>query len=846
MGSDNPHLAVYSETAASPNLDQQQIQFADSNPGDEVTFTSSSVSTFDASALEGMSLGDFLQRPVLIDTFDWGEGGFASHGFDPWTLFFTDPAIKRKMDNYGLVRCKLHLKFMLSASPFYYGMCMVSYNPMPDYHPSPQVVVASDEALVTYSQRPHILLWPSKSQGGGMELPFFYPENWHRNRGFSFSDLGYIRYESPDVLRNANSAAGANVTIRCYAWASDVELAQPTLQLQGRSSKVKFQKSGASKRPTVMDRVAAFSAGRDEYDGPVSSVASAVANASKELKAVPIIGPMARATEIGAGAISRIAAWFGYTNVPVISDVQPFKDLPFGGFANSSIGTPTAKLTLDPKNELTIDSRTVGLDGTDELSLESFCTRPSYLYTFDWDTTNAPDSVLMGQLVAPSLIYRETLTQLWPTPMSHAANMYQYWSGSIIFTFHIICTPYHRGRIKIVFEPTPVDFAFTTPDDTVQISKIVDIGETQEVEICVPFMQAIPFLPNFAPQQGRSRYALNATLGALSSTNCNGTIFVQVANELTSPVANAPVQVAVFARAGEDFKLMGPKGPPNSLEWVTQGRSWDPNESLELQGDSWDAGEGEMCMGQVNTSEPDLNLVFGGETALSLRQICQRHSYVRSTYWAGGNTEYRSHFHLYPYSLNTTSDARNIHATTGASRYNYVNNTPVAWLAPCFAGMRGSMHWAYVPRNGEGVVTLTRAPNYASLPTEVDQTITPLVAAAPNSASYNALLGNNGFNNSGAGSAVYNLSTQTGSTACVPFISNQRFVGTFPLPWSGASTMRPYMSALTIVLDEETSVENVDTDEARFYCAAGPDFNVFFFSGIPTMRYVTSIPDPSI
>ena len=148
-------------------------------------------------------------------------------------------------------------------------------------------------------------------------------------------------------------------------------------------------------------------------------------------------------------------------------------------------------------------------------------------------------------------------------------------------------------------------------------------------------MQAAAFLPNFAIQSGRTNYILNGSLGALSSSNCNGTIFVQVANELTSPVADAPVQIAVFVRGGDDFKLLGPKGPPNSVEWA-------------LQGAEWKVGEDEMCMGQVDMEEPDINLVYGGETALSLRQLCQRHSYVRSTYWDGGATSYRSHFHLCP------------------------------------------------------------------------------------------------------------------------------------------------------------------------------------------------------
>jgi len=809
--------------SAAPSVTQQQIAFHDENSGTSLDFEGSSVSQFDTSAISGVDLGDFISRPVLIDSFNWVEGAFFAHSFDPWTLFLSNSVIKKKLDNYGLLRMNLKLKFIISASPFYYGLGLISYNPMPSTHPGPQIVISSDEQMVTYSQRPNLWIHPSKSEGGEMVLPFFYDQNWLANRSADIARMGEIRYDSPYALANANSVVGSNVTVRCYAWAENAQLAAPTVQLQaGRSRKVKRKPKNSSK-PSVMDRVQDLGANHDEYaDGPVSQIASAVANAGAALSNVPVIGPFARATEIGASAVSRVASWFGFTNVPVISNVQPFKDLPFAGFASSEIGAPTPKLTLDPKNELTLDSRTVGLDGTDELSLESYVGRESYLTSFLWDTTDAPDTVLWATTVAPSVMYRENSSRLWCTPMAHASTMYQYWTGDIIFRFRVIATRYHRGRFKIQFDPTQLDLAFDSFDETANITRIYDIGETDDIEICVPYMQALAFLKNLPLAAGKTPFS--TTPGAIGGVpDSNGILAFSVCNESSSPVANAPIQIVVSVRAGDNLKFMGPVAPIGPIEWVTQS-------SVTLH-DS---------MGDCNEEEPSINLVYGGETALSLRQLLHRHCYVRGAGIQDSILDYSSTFYMYPESRNNAADVRNINtdgATPTPSRRNYVRNSFVSWLSPCFAGRRGSMYWAInTGVDAENTKTsIVRAVNNSLLPTTYN-TYSPIILTTAGTYSYSTML-HRGEADAGNGIAVYNSGTQTGVTALVPYINQRRFVGTFPSPFVDATTTRlgvdPGVVKFTTYDSSLDAAAIVTTD---FYCAAGPDFNLFFFTGVPTIR----------
>ena len=128
-------------------------------------------------------LADFLSRPVRISTRTWNESD--SVGFletkQCWYEFLNTAFIKKKLDNYAFIRGNLHLKVVVNASPFYYGLAMLSYNPTPAYHGAG--AGASGDADYTYglmqrSQRPHIMIIPQESLGGELKVPFIWNKNW--------------------------------------------------------------------------------------------------------------------------------------------------------------------------------------------------------------------------------------------------------------------------------------------------------------------------------------------------------------------------------------------------------------------------------------------------------------------------------------------------------------------------------------------------------------------------------------------------------------------------------------------------------------------------------------------
>lgn len=125
-------------------------------------------------------LAQFLSRPIRISNLSWAESDTVGikTTIDPWTLYLNTAIIKKKLDNYTWFRGNLHLKFVINASPFYYGLMMASYKPLPNWAAADAGSSSSFNSVVLRSQRPHVMMLPAASLGGEMTVPFIFPANY--------------------------------------------------------------------------------------------------------------------------------------------------------------------------------------------------------------------------------------------------------------------------------------------------------------------------------------------------------------------------------------------------------------------------------------------------------------------------------------------------------------------------------------------------------------------------------------------------------------------------------------------------------------------------------------------
>ncbi len=794
------------------------VQFNDEEKGDSVRAgITSTTEKVDYSINSDLSA--FLKRPVNINTYTWELAGEPGYFIEPWYLFLNHPSIKKKIDNYYLIRGNLKLKFVLNASPFYYGAMLISYNPLEQYHKN-----NSTEGYIPNikcSQMPHVYLYPQNSQGGEMDLPFFFHREWLELTSESMvRAMGSLHIRSMAPLANANGAS-APITIQIYAWMEDVQLFGPTSTLSLQSSK-------------------------DEYGSTIiSDTASAVARAAGMLSDVPIIGPFATSTSIISGAIGTVAKLFGYTNVPIIAPPQPMMPKALPNMASTDIGTPIETLALDSKNGLTIDSSSVGIPNQDELMISHLVMKESYIGTLiPWETSDPADALLWNFRVNPSVCAFSAGPPVIvdTTPLFMVSKLFAKWRGDIQFRFKVISSQYHRGRLRFTWDPK--GNSSTVDTTTEAYNRIVDIAEENDITIRIPYIQSTAYLETYeAPTQLNSSSAIDP----LENFD-NGVLSVRVLTELTAPIDTASILIIVYVSGCENLEFMQPVNPNESGRFsrFTLQSSMVPFNS-----------SGSDSISMKNTITPqNINLLYGGESVKSLRTLLRRPCFSRSVTLNGstGSTLvsqiHRSIFSRYP--LEPGYDPNGIHTATGiisgtSKPYNWTGYTYINWIGSCFVGTRGSIMW-YVNISNPALVSqvnLTRNPSKAAL------SKANYNSAIASASTNNIALSNFArFTGSGhAGSAITNQRNLSAISAVVPYYSKYKFRFMPPSTCVEGTTTDDSNVDLAI-LDSITAPANLLTVNAaamgsnmfNFYCAIGPDFSFLYYLATPTLYYYPSVP----
>lgn len=776
-------------------------------------------------------LGSFLERPVAINVHSWPEGPIPTLmvQFNPWQLFFNTPSIKNKITNFARLRAKLHLKFVVNASPFYYGAMRVCYCPIDGGF---RDIVESVGDQIKFSQMPGDFIYPQDMTSMEMELPFLWPHAWlDLNRNEDFDLMGQISYILYSQLRSANGTTGSNVTITCYAWATDVELAGLTsgLVLQG-----------------------------DEYDsaGLISGPATAVANVAAKLTDAPIIGSLARATEIGARAVGGIASLFGYSNPPVMHDVMPFQPKAFHSFANVETSIPMDKLTIDPKNEITVDKSVTGASPDDELIISHFCARKSFITGALWTEAYAPGTQLLRFPVTPRNYGFNPVTGqnlINNTPASHCASMFSQWRGGIVYTMRFVKTRYHTGRIQISWDPQEVPL---TNAETTTMTRVVDLQMETEVTFIVPYKAQDPWLNTGNTGNNWS----NSTSGTVTSDRkaFNGYVRVTVLNELTGPSASQQIDVLLFCHTAPDFQLAQPNETPL---W-----SFLSVQSMETEDQLVDVG--------VMSVPVDTNVITVGETVVSLRTLLHRTSFYHrqllgNPFSASGVYEVKRFYNLvnyiprfpvdYGYSTNGVNYATGILVPT-KNQFQYSPTHPLNWITNCFAGYRGSIvHQYNVISNGQPLpdqIVAERDPRSWIIGTAPAQAInrfsTGAVTIDQSTISRAPVTTQSGVNRGiwgQRGMAITNANTQSALSVVTPQYSRWKFR---PAYAKTRDVLGSYdeVESIKLVTSMRCGSSSSADDEGwpivDIFMAGGVDFDPIFFICVPTLySFITTSPDNS-
>jgi len=759
-----------------------------------------------ANAADGMAA--FLSRPVLVQTVTVAVGANTYVDFNPWKRFIDNKRVINRLVNYNNLRAKLHVKFLINGNGFYYGKLIASYLPLRASDGlEHNHTTASPANICLATQRPHIFLDPCMSTGGQLDLPFFFWKDALNIPAMDWDQMGQIFIESINPLRNANGST-ADLTITVFAWMSEVVLDSPTLVV-----------------PTNLIP----QAGEYKEQDIISRPASVISNAAIAIS--PMLGslsPFAMAVANSAGMVASMAKAFGYSRPTTV--VQPMKMMPrhICNLANYDVVDNGTKLSLDVKNEVTVDTRVMGLAGKEETSFTYLASINNYLRSTQWLSTQITGTKLTTIRAWPlhRVAHGTLVASAYP---SYALPTFDfaYWTGTFVLKIEVVASSFHKGRLQIVYDPNTTDAA---PESNIQHTYIMDISDTKELVIDIPWSQSRTFL-NTPPTWPSQSYTDTGLDIAGSNVFANGQIAIYVLNELTVPsTSTQPIEINVYGSFKDDFKVMCPERSYTDAVFrnlTTQAGAMETDcaEDCQMPNDT----SVEYSAGGDQRSSHQL-AVYAGESITTFRALWKRPHLL---YVLPKNTVANT---LTTYFFPLRAKPRgNVPTFTN---YNQVTNCGLTVVAYAYAGWRGSVRYKCVtqgPRSqvsfypsvyaGSGFGAISRVLNYVygTTTTVNDLARAMFSLAAPNRAN--------------RCQEMQNSQHQPMTEAEYPYYSLNRF---FPHRNLGFELQ----SGERLVNMEVISYELSATGQHEVYASTGEDFQVGFFTGLPLLATFSSPAPP--
>lgn len=796
MGTVHP---IYNTSASGGAVEGQTVTFRDGADQWDTSVSTGHDATYECGMDESTPIQDFFGRPVLIQSFQWDPASVTPYfqAFNPWDNYFSNKRVINRINNYNLLRCKLKVKIMINGNSFYYGRLMADYLPLYNYDNLSASTGAIKNNLTQASQRMHVCLDPTTSQGGTLTLPYFYFVNAVSIPLAEWNVLGYMTIREIQALKHANGST-TKVNISVYAWAEDVHLGVAT----------------------SVPSTSLIPQGGDEYSkGPVSGMLSATAAAMGSLKKIPWFQPYAKATQSIASIGAQVATMFGFSRPAQVENVTIMRKALLGPLATTNRGDPCNKLSVDAKQELTVDPTTVGLNVEDEMAIAYIASQQSYITQFPWTIAAAANALLWNTYVTPEM-FSKSAAFTYNTACATAAYPFTYWRGTMRYRFQIVASSFHRGRLLITWDP---NYNATT-EANIQYTKIVDLVDERDFTMDVCWGQKATFLP--LSKTNSLQYG--TTPLAVQLPNMNGVLSVFVLNELTSPnsAVNNDISINVYVSGTDNFEVAVPidilKVASYAGTLVPQGGDVAGDEVNEQEeANAPVTTTAKECVGEDIVTDHTLDVYFG-ESIPSIRQLLKRYTKAFSNLLVGAaGTRVLTFEADFPPYRGYLANGR--HLTVGSVASNIVNTTPLHWFTPCYAGRRGAMRSKYVFKGAQAGalydVSIERGPdqnnagNYLESAQGYDYTtFSKFAASQPGVCSQN-------------GADYTNCNIQPILENEFPFYATTRFRNNRNLVKNIDGYGGQYHTLLISIPAANTSYDR--------YVSVGEDFTLFWWQGQP-------------
>jgi len=491
------------------------------------------------------------------------------------------------------------------------------------------------------------------------------------------------------------------------------------------------------------------------------------------------------------------------------------------------------KLSLDSKQEVSIDPRIVGIEGKDEMSISSIASVESFLTSFPWATTKTTDDLLWNIRIHPGVapLYVGPAQQTWLLPACAYAQLpFGYWRGTMRYRFQIVCSEYHRGRLRFTYDPG----AIINAETNVAYTRIVDLCNETDFTIDVSWGQSQTYLET----RGLNTF-LNTTYGttllASQFNDSNGVLGVYVVNDLTTPnsTTNNDISINVSVSMCEDCEFAMPHSRIETYTFTPQG---DDSDSPNDNDNAPVVSECDDCIMTCDVID-HTNDVYFGEVITSFRTMMRRY-HLHAALLLGTGTANTIYGVIRPdFPTQRGINGNGIHVNATALPCYQTKLTMMNYLAAAYLAYRGGMRWKYIHQSSSASdntpIVWRRRPVLSTVEqSEFTNTLTLT------NASTTARTITTNRNGSADGCEVVTTIQQPVTEIEMPYYSADRFSTSKNIGSSSnviANTYTPYKRSHQLTV----TTFNPSVRILEAYCAASEDSNFFLFQGCPPIGIYT-------
>lgn len=495
------------------------------------------------------SIRSFMARPTVVQHFELSaqdEPGHVLVSWDVTSVLFGNPnfrAVREKLQGFYGFSATAVFRLIVNAQPMECGLYWMFFAPFFD----------QDSANTTFL--PITMNTNDKSNS----LPFTtgLPGKLMNIAQRSHVELK-VPYVGPNIFMNLtdDTPKFGTIMIQCVAplaAASNGQTCGATLLMSfedvvifGATHPWKAQGPPVVPMPSTTEK--------EEREGHSQG---SIADAAKTVSSIPLLDAVAPEVSFGAKAVGAVAAQFGLSKPVADPNISRITFTPFGQPQHVDATSNAFKLGVSETTGTRVAP--LGLTEEDEMSILSLVTKRTYLGSLRWSTEQANGAELGWFPVNPNVHKWEDL-YYYPSLLQYVSSMFRYWRGSIRFTFVVVATQFHSGRLRFVYD---LDSQSRPTQENVNynFSQIVDIRGPMTFTIECPFFATTPYrlVPNKKdPTLASGWFVTDEDVYANKFRDNALYVFVENALRVNENAAQS-IHLEVFVSGGEDYELATPQ-----------------------------------------------------------------------------------------------------------------------------------------------------------------------------------------------------------------------------------------------------------------------------------------------